>query len=322
MNVMTVGNENLPNVFIEKIFVYPRNQGGNKIVVKLTMFDHSPTSGGFPRSWRRPELSDLQIKIVFAGGNASDELNNGTSSLFDWSEQLDGVLLLSANDFAEEEELEGYTKFSKTVEIASSSPDINVHVACYIDGLNFGNDLFNKFYGPMSSEIIFVGGEINTSTGYFYYPKTNKEYAGPVHQHPGKGYMEGSMHQEEDHAKLSYVVEENYKIVMPPTSVVPPMNLESLYIQESIGGAFGIPGIMPGADETFPQGPSGAPNVTTNQSTLGNVVLSTPGGGSVQAGVGSYSDAGISILTERPQAQNLLGNVNFEVRDAVRRGTY
>ena len=64
-------------------------------------------------------------------------------------------------------------------------------MACFIDGLEFGIPQFDKFYGPMAAEKIYVGGVPNEESGYFYNPETNEEYGGPVHQH-SSGYMEGS----------------------------------------------------------------------------------------------------------------------------------
>ena len=66
----------------------------------------------------------------------------------------------------------------------------------------------------MQGESVYVNGEINEQSGYFYYPETNKEYAGPVHQHPGSGFMEGSKHSDVSHSKLRYVSEENYKLTI------------------------------------------------------------------------------------------------------------
>ena len=93
-------------------------------------------------------------------------------------------------------------------------PDISnvvVYAACFVDGFGFENDLFNKYYGPMSSEIIYTGGDLNTLSGYFYFPDTNEVYGGPVHQHAG-GYMEGSQHRDQSHRALVLVPENNVKL--------------------------------------------------------------------------------------------------------------
>ena len=220
MNEMTVGMENLPNVFIERIDLYPirlpntRGIDRYRTQVKLYMYDHGPK-----RSWYgRPGLSDLSIKVVFQGKEA-DALNDGSKSLYDYPPSDVDVKIINQSDFSIESELNGYTKFSTIIERELPVIDnLNVYVACFIDGLEFGNDLFNKFYGPMSAEKIFVGGAVSEQSGYFYHPDTNEEYGGPVHGHQGT-YMGGSEHIAQRHATLRYVVEENYKIRSFPTSI-------------------------------------------------------------------------------------------------------
>ena len=179
------------------------------------MYDHGPK-----RSWYgRPGLSDLSIKMVFRGKEAADALSDGSKSLYDYIASDVGVEIINQSDFTIESELNDYTKFSTIVERELQALDnLNVYVACFIDGLEFGNDLFNKFYGPMSAEKIFVGGVVSDQSGYFYHPDTNEEYGGPVHGHEG-AYMEGSEHTLEQHATLRYVVEENYKIRFPPVVI-------------------------------------------------------------------------------------------------------
>jgi len=215
MNDATVGMENLPNVFIDKIGLYPMKQPGTgyifryRVEMKLCMYDHSPK-----RAWYdREELSSMEVKIVLRGGETAKALNNGTDSLYDYGPNTPGTIILGRDSFSIEEEMIGYTKFSTTIKLnIPSVSDLNVYAACFISGLDFGSDLFNKFYGPMTAEKILIGGIVNNQSGYFYYPDTNEEYGGPVHKHQ-KTYMEGSEHSERSHATLRYVAEENYKIV-------------------------------------------------------------------------------------------------------------
>lgn len=214
MNEMTVGMENLPNVFIERIDLRPMLRPNTtsidryRVQVKLYMYDHKPK-----RSWHgRAGLSDLSIKAVFRGGEAADALNDGSESLHDYNTSADRVRVINQSDFSIELELNDFTKFSTIIEMELPAIDnLNVYVACFIDGLEFGNNLFNKFYGPMSADKILVGGAPSEQSGYFYHPDTNEEYGGPVHGHQGT-YMEGSEHIAQRHATLRYVVEENYKI--------------------------------------------------------------------------------------------------------------
>ena len=236
MDQKTVGIENLPNVFIDKIYIEPivitedLQVVEHLISLKLCMYDHFPN-----RSWKRSEMSDLKIKVFFASDpSLSGLLSEGETNLFqfDVGARNDStgevmVFSVSALDFVEEETITNmnepvletgaamYTKFTQMFEarISNSYTDLSVYVACYIDDIGFGIDLFDKYYGPMSGEKIFVGGLTNKTTSYFYYPDTNKEYGGPVHQHSGGGYMEGSAHSASPHKTLRLVEEENNKII-------------------------------------------------------------------------------------------------------------
>jgi len=307
MNDATVGMENLPNVFIDRIDLYPMRQPGTGLIfryrveVKLCMYDYSPR-----RSWYdREDLSSLDIKVVFRGGEAASALNDGSDSLYDYSPASPAVIVINQSSFSIEDELGEYTKLSTVVEINLPTQDsLNVYAACFIDGLDFGNDLFNKFYGPMAAEKIFAGGIVSEESGYFYYPETNEEYGGPVHQHPPSGYMEGSEHSTEPHAKLIYVSEENYKIRFPIEIdagfiiTTDMLNSQSGNIDRTVTGATGVlAGIL-------------------------NEDQSTQGARLENASPTDFSEDIALALTQRPQAQNLLASVNFEIRDAIRRGIY
>ena len=64
----------------------------------------------------------------------------------------------------------------------------------------------------MAAEQIFINSQVNTTSNYFYYPETNKEYGGPVHQKPDGTYMEGSLHTDDPHKEVRLVREMNTKI--------------------------------------------------------------------------------------------------------------
>ena len=209
-----------------------------------------------------------------------------------------------------------------------------------IGELDFGNPLFNKFYGPMSAEKIFVGGEVNTMSGYFYYPTTNEEYGGPVHSHQGR-QMEGSKHSDRPHSTVRYVMEDNYKI------------RESAYTEGYLYGAEAEALVGPNYGGSITLLESNLASLTPAwQSNLGDASLqegpALPGGGGVQLGafdptgmggvnttLGQEAQLGQDAVTRaltqnplaedllaKPKAQDLLANVSFEVRDAIRRGIY
>ena len=216
MNKATVGMENLPNVFIDKIISEPRVvsrtplriQYNVKVVVK--MYDH------VEYSWYN-KVPGLKVKCAFVTDDKISKLNNGEISLYDIPlGAIHRTSAQSCDSFKFSKNHNGYRSFVSTFEYNTleAPQNLNVYVACFIDDLNFGIPQFDKFYGPMSAEIIFVGGQLNKSTNYFYDPETNEEYGGPVHLWE-QGYMEGSEHMIAPHRRLRLVEEENYKIVAP-----------------------------------------------------------------------------------------------------------
>jgi hypothetical protein len=214
MNDMTVGMENLPNVFIDKIMV-ERNSIDQQTVqyytkVMLKMFDNKDNP-----SWRN-KLDGLKVKCSFIDDERIESLNTGDLSLYDITRKDSNTTMTdSCDEFQNSNTQNGYESFTKTFEFTTlTQPEnLTVYVACFIDGLEFGIPQFDKFYGPMAAERIFVGGIPNQESGYFYNPETNEEYGGPVHQH-SSGYMEGSEHIDAAHAGLRYVSEENYKMIV------------------------------------------------------------------------------------------------------------
>lgn len=211
MNKKTVGIENLPNVYIDNIEIDSNTliRGGTqyKISVTIMMVDsESPT--WFDR------IEDLKVKCSFVTDERIQGLNDGSLSLHSFSPNklLDFTKVESCSEFELYDTKGGYNYYRSFFETTIINPtNLNVYSACFVDNLGFGIDLFDKFYGPMAGERIFVSGQVNADSGYFYYPETNEEYGGPVHAH-NQGYMEGSEHTDRDHSGLVYVAEQNYKI--------------------------------------------------------------------------------------------------------------
>jgi hypothetical protein len=215
MNDMTVGMENLPNVFINKILILPKGSGV-EVKVQLAMYDHKTN-----RSWKN-KINDLKTKIVFESrADRISMLNAGTMSLYDYEPSPQGYsttepfdcYVIGADSFSP---VSTDGEYELNVELFTYTKplreNLNVYAACFIDGFGFGIPMFDKFYGPMAAERIFVGGEFNTLSNYFYYPDTNEEYGGPVHQKPNGSFMEGSQHSDDAHKDVRLVTEENYKI--------------------------------------------------------------------------------------------------------------
>ena len=220
MNDMTVGMENLPNVFIDNISIARNTLPFNtRIRVVIKMFDYADKP-----SWRN-KISDLKVKCSFIEDERIESLNSGEISLYDIQVgAVNRTLIESCDDFSFRNRVGGYEIYTKIFEINIIQPNnLNVYVACFIDGLEFGIPQFDKFYGPMAAEKIYVGGVANEVSGYFYNPETNEEYGGPVHQH-SSGYMEGSEHIDTAHAGLRYVSEDNYKMIV---ATPPPQGAET-----------------------------------------------------------------------------------------------
>jgi hypothetical protein len=218
MSVFDVGMENLPNVYIDRVTIRTLSNGDHNIEVTCLIKDHKDQ-----RSWRfREELLNMKVKVALVSDlnenftTLSTSLDTGESSLFNIDDfSIAPYLIVSANGFYEApdvdmEEIFYYHTFIFR-SVLSDVANANVYAACFIDNLGFENDMFNKYYGPMSSEIILKNGEVNTSSGYFYFPDTNEEYGGPVHFHTS-GYMEGSRHRQQAHRSLRLVTEDDAKI--------------------------------------------------------------------------------------------------------------
>ena len=214
MNLQTVGTENLPNVFIDKIYVYEYNQNSYEVIVTLKMYDHADSP-----SWRG-RINDLNVKLFLTRDETQIEgLNNGTISLYDLTNSGYYQDILHCNSFAERSYDQNFNLYSSraSIIINKNIENLNVYAACFVEiDPRIGIAYFDKFYGPMCGERIIVGGQINQESGYFYYPDTNEEYGGPVHSSTNM-YMEGSQHTSRTHREVRYVAEENAKIV---TSVI------------------------------------------------------------------------------------------------------
>jgi hypothetical protein len=215
MNIQAVGVENLPNIYIEKIVVDDLDSSYQiRIVVK--MYDDK-----IRPSWRN-RISGLQA-MVFMTSNQDDmvKLKEGEKSLFDFRNlNLNTTRKVACDSFRMAPFSVQYDEFFQEVSFSiAKSPSLNlsVYAACFIDDLGFDVDLFDKFFGPMTAEKIFVGGQINLESGYFYYPETNEEHAGPVHVRAGR-YMNGSEH-EVSSSDVRFVFEENFKIIYYDSNV-------------------------------------------------------------------------------------------------------
>ena len=248
MNDMTVGMENLPNVFIDKIIASSTsNPELIEVEVIIALYDHKYTP-----SWRNRAEFSLDLHVVFESRvEKIRQMNQGTLSLFDSQADMDSVssirsVSMGTNPVGTQGDYDKYT--IKVRKIVRKTRNLNIYAACFVKNLGFGeHPVFGKFYGPMAAEQVYVEGRINTLSNYFYYPDTNEEYGGPVHLRPNGTYMEGSIHEEESHRKVQLVSEENYKIqafdtILGPTDeVFAGSNIASNVSVQNAGVMTGVP---------------------------------------------------------------------------------
>ena len=214
MSIYDVGVENLPNVYIDKIKIF-RGLASSplyKCEVDLSMVDEM-NDGLY--SWHGRDELQFQIKIMLLHDqgelsfvSVQNALRDGSLSLYSFGDRSSNsykFMELSKTSFNDFKAQNLY--FSLPLNITQ----LDVYAAAFIPGFGFTNPVFNKFYGPMSSERVIINNRVNKSSGYFYNPETNEEYRGPVHQHNGK-WMVGSNHTNEPHASLRYVPVANTKI--------------------------------------------------------------------------------------------------------------
>jgi len=279
MNDMTVGMENLPNVFIDKIMIERRStdqqavQYHIRVILKMFDYEDSP-------SWRN-KVAGLNVKCSFVDDERIEELNNGELSLYDIpAGALHKTTIKSCNAFQfRNSEIPGYDSFTAVFVLNTLQPpeNLSVYVACFIDDLEFGIPMFDKFYGPMAAERIYVGGVPNEESGYFYNPETNEEYGGPVHQH-SSGYMEGSEHIDTAHAGLRYVSEDNYKMVLGSDLIQLELNNEvfagmTFEEQELVLEGPSLGPIYEGIAQTVPPAPVQTPSGITGYSNQSNLEI-------------------------------------------------
>lgn len=230
MNLQSVGTENLPNVFIDRIVVLDYDEESYEISVTLKMYDHADSP-----SWRG-RIDDLNVKAFFAISNSEiRDLNEGKISLYDFDGPLFNTIA-RANNFTKNDTLinNGYYAYYHTIRdiFPKITNSLNVYAACFVEiDPPIGIAYFDKFYGPMCGERIIVGGQINQESGYFYYPDTNEEYGGPVHSSTNM-YMEGSQHTSRTHREVRYVAEENSKIINGTISITDLTQITVLTEQE------------------------------------------------------------------------------------------
>ena len=203
-----IGNENLPNVYIDKITLE-----NDKIKVDLSIFD---LKDGL--TWKNNTAMERMDTFVLLTSDQeiANSIINGTSptdyETYDYSyiKKQCNTDYSSSSDYVSAI----YEKYICEVEFENPDYSGNLYVFCcnYFQINYFDNIILNKFHGPTSGEIIMTSGSLTTQSGYFYYPSTNQEYGGPTHVRTNGEVMEGSRHLDTPHEIVVWVPENNSKI--------------------------------------------------------------------------------------------------------------
>ena len=126
---MTVGMENLPNVFIDKIMI-ERNSIDQQTVqyytrVILKMFDSKDNP-----SWRN-KLDGLKVKCLFIDDERIESLNTGELSLYDIpTAAINNTTVESCDEFRNQQYLvSGYESFTSIFEFNTLTPPENLTVS-------------------------------------------------------------------------------------------------------------------------------------------------------------------------------------------------
>ena len=107
MSKQTVGMENLPNVFIDKINVLSNrlSNGQTQFNIKVTLM---MVDDAFDKSWFG-KIDDLKIKCSFVRDNRAEQLNSGELSLFNFTPGvLDATFVEACSEFVMYKRDSGY----------------------------------------------------------------------------------------------------------------------------------------------------------------------------------------------------------------------
>ena len=219
----SVGLENLPNVYISKITLEDHSTNGFLLNVELEIQDAQKDSG-FYWSDDKVLLSFLKVNLVATRNpRVSNLLKDGTivpipSDISRLNNPDTNMNTFGLSEFKHMDS--GSSKIFRkkfTYNIENGVQDLHLYAVCFFDTMQASSDLnirleniYSRYNGAVCSEIVFVQGEIKSSTTLFLRPD-NTVWAGPVHEHEGT-YMEGSFHSSEPHNKLRRITVQNYKI--------------------------------------------------------------------------------------------------------------
>ena len=208
-----VGKEFLPNVHIEKI-TYQEIENRTSVQVEIAIYDYKERTWSMDNRFTGYLSIDLvylakkdHIELVKQGettlrGMFPLQTGNGALIVVPYS----NLVMLDANI-----DNTNYKKFKKVVSIPMPRNYENLsffaNTSMDVQGLkdNEGLNLEyseNNYSGPIAGEDIIRENE-RVETSSVFTDENGAYWAGPVHQHPEKGYMEGSKHRSVPHKNLT-----------------------------------------------------------------------------------------------------------------------
>ena len=222
-----VGLENLPNTYIETITVDDNNPATSKITIELSMNDVEK-NGFFV--WSDDDLIMDYMKVAVIATSNQQLISGITSGQFSPLPHIirsgpfimgTTIVEIPAKNFMKMKSNQPNSRRFYKKESLIIPEDVlgmSLFVLAYVDAQELSNALrivltgpLKQYYGPVKSEIVFVGGQIE-QTSYLYKEAGGSIWTGPIHEHAGK-FMGGSYHTSEPHPSLTRETVLNTKII-------------------------------------------------------------------------------------------------------------
>ena len=243
MAIEEVGLEKLPNVYVREIALTnkfsPSSGTADAIssAVSVIVSDYEQLNGLL--AWYDYELLAKYLRVIVVQSTSVDfsrNLKNGDVELnpsvfvklasYDPSQvvfQTSKLKVINSKPSGFETIDEDTKLFNFesqfTFEAPAGTQDLTYFSAVYVDlqdisnelNLDFNNMSIESYHGAVTSERALVGGQLERTSILFRRPN-GEIYAGPVHFHPGRGYMVGSQHSNVGHDALSVEIVDNLKV--------------------------------------------------------------------------------------------------------------
>ncbi len=206
-----IGNDLVPNAYIDRINVYDG---------KLEITAYCVDQAGTP-VWSDHALSMKYLKFMIVSTSNTSLMNSfefGTIKMDKKAilkEDPDATITLIPVRSSERVLSGDFDNFKiKVKHDYENANSLNVYVAIIADPVQIaGTKFINEGFisGPVVSERVFMGGQINTLSSVWVLPD-GTQWNGPIHRHPTMGYMQFSSHTDEEHQRVTPVEIRNLKI--------------------------------------------------------------------------------------------------------------